>query len=44
MIVGAIIGGYGGALVAQRVEQIWVRRFVVVTGFVLTIYFFFRYY
>ncbi len=43
MIVGAIAGGYGGALLAQRVEQKWVRMFVVVVGTFLTFYFFYRY-
>lgn len=43
MIVGAILGGYGGAMLAQRVEQVWVRRFVVAVGALLTIYFFTKY-
>jgi len=43
MIVGAILGGYGGAILAQRVEQKYVRYFVVFVGAVLTIYFFFKY-
>ena len=40
MIVGAIIGGYGGAYYARKIEQRWIRLFVIVTGVVLTIYFF----
>lgn len=43
MIIGAILGGYGGALLAQRVEQVWVRRFVVTVGAFLTVYFFYQY-
>jgi uncharacterized protein len=43
MIAGAILGGYFGALLAQRVQQIWVRRFVVAVGSFLTIYFFYKY-
>jgi uncharacterized membrane protein YfcA len=43
MIVGAIIGGYGGALLAQRVNQKWVRLFVIAVGTILTITFFDRY-
>lgn len=43
MIIGAIAGGYAGAMVAQRVEQKWVRVFVIVVGSVLTIYFFTKY-
>lgn len=40
MIVGAILGGYGGAYYARKIEQKWVRLFVVITGVALTIYFF----
>ena len=40
MIVGAILGGYGGAYYARKIEPRWVRLFVIVTGVVLTIYFF----
>ncbi|GAC1432480.1 MAG: sulfite exporter TauE/SafE family protein [Ktedonobacteraceae bacterium] len=40
MIVGAIVGGYGGAYYARKIEQRWIRLFVIVTGVVLTIYFF----
>ena len=32
MAVGAIIGGYGGARLARRVNQNWIRGFVVVAG------------
>lgn len=41
MIVGAIIGGYGGAYYARKVPQKWVRLFVIVVGFSMTFYFFF---
>ena len=44
LIVGAtaIIGGYGGAWVAQKLPPIWVRGFVIVVGATMTIYFFLR--
>ena len=42
MIIGAIIGGYGGAYYARKIEQKWVRLFVVVVGLTLSIYFFVR--
>jgi uncharacterized membrane protein YfcA len=42
MIVGAIIGGYGGAFYARKIKQKWVRLFVMVVGFGLTIYFFIK--
>ncbi len=40
MIVGAIVGGYGGAAVARRVKPLYVRRLVIVISVVMTIYFF----
>jgi uncharacterized protein len=43
MIVGAVLGGYGGALAAQRVDQKYVRRFVVTVGALLSVYFFYKY-
>jgi uncharacterized membrane protein YfcA len=42
MVIGAIIGGYGGAYYARKIEQKWVRLFVIVVGCVLTVYFFVR--
>ncbi len=44
MIVGAIIGGYGGAAVARRLDPQLVRRFVIAVGFIMTIYFFINYF
>ncbi|TMC20910.1 MAG: sulfite exporter TauE/SafE family protein [Chloroflexi bacterium] len=41
MIVGAIIGGYAGAYYARKIEQKWIRSFVIVMGFSLSVYFFF---
>lgn len=38
---GAILGGYAGALAAQRVSPAPVRGFVIVTGVFLTAYFFY---
>ncbi len=42
MIVGALIGGYGGAAVARKVEQKWIRFVVILVGSALTVYFFVR--
>ena len=42
MMAGAVVGGYGGASLARRLPPAWVRRFVIVTGVVTTIYFFWR--
>jgi uncharacterized membrane protein YfcA len=32
MAVGGLLGGYGGAVLAQRVPQIWVRRAITGVG------------
>jgi uncharacterized membrane protein YfcA len=40
MIVGAVIGGYGGAYYARKIDQRWVRLFVILVGVGMTIYFF----
>jgi uncharacterized protein len=44
MIVGAatITGGYGGAWIAQRLPQSWVRFFVIAVGATMTVHFFMR--
>ena len=43
MIAGAVIGGYGGARVAQKLDPGLVRGFVIVVGFGMTAYFLWRY-
>lgn len=40
MLVGAIIGGYGAAYFARKIDQKYVRGFVIVVGLSLTLYFF----
>ena len=42
MLVGAIIGGYGAAYFARKIDQKYVRGFVIVVGLTLTVYFFLR--
>ena len=42
MVIGAILGGYGGAYYARKIEQKWIRLFVMIVGFSMTIYFFVR--
>ncbi|GAB4547195.1 MAG: sulfite exporter TauE/SafE family protein [Anaerolineae bacterium] len=44
MLFGAILGGYGGAAYAQRLDPKLVRRFVIVVGFVMTAIFFYTTY
>lgn len=43
MVVGAVIGGYGGANVAQKLNPQHVRRAVIALGFAMSAYFFYRY-
>ena len=40
MILGTVIGGYGGAYYARRLNQDLVKRFVILVGFIMTCYFF----
>ncbi len=42
MIIGAILGGYGGAYYARKIDQKWIRLFVMIVGFSMTLYFFIR--
>lgn len=42
MVVGAIVGGYGGARVARRIEPRYVRWVVIAVGLALSAYFFLR--
>lgn len=44
MIVGAVTGGYGGAALAHRVPPLYVRRFVIVVGLLISAYFFYKTY
>lgn len=40
MIVGAVVGGYGGATVARHINPKLVRWFVIFVGIVMSVYFF----
>ena len=42
MIAGSLIGGYGGAHLAQKMKQVYVRRAVIAIGVAVSIYFFIR--
>jgi uncharacterized protein len=42
MIFGAAAGGYAGAHFAQKVNPEYIRRFIIVVGFAMSIYFFIR--
>lgn len=42
MAAGAIAGGYLGAAAARRMNPMWIKRFVVALGWVMTAYFFLK--
>jgi hypothetical protein len=42
MLVGAVMGGYGGAYFAQKLDPQIVRRFVIAVGLSMSAYFFLR--
>jgi uncharacterized membrane protein YfcA len=42
MLVGALVGGYGGAYIAQKMNPQHVRWLVIVIGFAMSAYFFIR--
>lgn len=42
MLVAASLGGYGGALLARRLPAVWLRRFIILVGAVLTMIYFYR--
>jgi uncharacterized membrane protein YfcA len=42
MVIGGIVGGYGGAHFARQIEPRLVRRFVILVGVAMTLYFFIR--
>ncbi|GHO44135.1 sulfite exporter TauE/SafE family protein [Ktedonospora formicarum] len=44
MIVGTVLGGYGGAYYARKLDPKYVRIFVIGVGLLLTVYFFARTY
>lgn len=40
MVLTATLGGYFGAATARRIPPLWLRRFIITVGAVLTIYYF----
>jgi uncharacterized membrane protein YfcA len=42
MAIGAVIGGYGGARLAKRVNQSYVRAFVVIAGLIVSAWLFIK--
>lgn len=44
MLIGAILGGYGGAIYARRLDPQLIRRFTIFVACAMTLYFFVRQY
>ena len=44
MLIGAVAGGYGGAIYARRLDPLLVRRFSIAVACIMTTYFFIRQY
>ena len=44
MLIGAIIGGYGGAIYARRLDPRLIRLFTIFVACTMTLYFFVRQY
>jgi len=44
MLIGGSIGGYFGAHIGKSISPVILNRFVVITGFLLTVWFFFKAY
>jgi uncharacterized membrane protein YfcA len=42
MLAGASLGGYGGAFFAQKINPLYIRRFVIIVGLAMSLYFFIR--
>lgn len=44
MLATATLGGYWGARVARRIPAVWLRRFIITTGCVLSAFYFYKTY
>jgi uncharacterized protein len=42
MLVTATLGGYWGASIARRIPALWLRRFIIAVGFLLTAFYFYK--
>ncbi|WP_420473323.1 sulfite exporter TauE/SafE family protein [Noviherbaspirillum sp. ST9] len=42
MLATATLGGYWGARIARKIPAAWLRRFIIVVGFTLTIFYFYK--
>lgn len=42
MLATATIGGYWGASIARKIPAVWLRRFIIAVGSVLTVFYFYK--
>lgn len=42
MLITATLGGYWGATIARKIPALWLRRFIITVGFVLTAFYFYK--
>jgi uncharacterized membrane protein YfcA len=42
MLATATLGGYWGASVARKIPALWLRRFIIAVGFILTVFYFYK--
>jgi len=42
MLATATLGGYGGASIARKIPALWLRRFIIAIGFLLTAFYFYK--
>lgn len=42
MLATATLGGYWGARIARKIPALWLRRFIIVVGFTLTVFYFYK--
>lgn len=44
MLIAATAGGYFGAAISRKISAPWLRRFIIATGFALTVFYFYKTY
>ncbi|HJW53657.1 MAG TPA: sulfite exporter TauE/SafE family protein [Burkholderiaceae bacterium] len=42
MLVTATLGGYWGVTVARKIPALWLRRFIIAVGLILTVFYFYK--
>jgi len=40
LVAGSIVGGYYGAVLTKRIPQLWIRRFIIIYGLLISLWFF----